>query len=211
MYNGVTMPRAVEWNEFQVEHLATLQEGDVAFHGMLYPGVYPPDRERFEQSKTEGVPTDAGDNPYFRFIKRLAGTGVRVARLRVLPTPGANSHTQLDVDTMQAWAGVAKGAGEDVRTVSFDAVVPGLREVCGPSSGIANAYLDGAKSPYPKASFWSIRRRQTAGQLALTAVNVMDYHEGGFASTLYEPRFPSDLGRFVQFWHGVFKRARWLE
>ena len=183
--------------------LADLQPGDTAFHGMLYPGVYPaPLDEKLHEDAL------AGREVYFRtefseFMKGLVAKQVSVQWLRVIPIEGALAAPWKDVLAMQAGAtAIARACGADVRVIDFEqAVTAMLREKTSRLQPVYESYLHGAACREPRSNFW--RLDTAAGKPAL--VSMMDYTNGVFDGHAPQTApLPPELVAYTDFWRHLY-------
>ncbi len=189
--------RLVSFDEFRITFLESLGDGDEAFHGMLYPDVYPPDREAHERLK-RGLPLSDEDQAslgeYCNFVRDTRAKGAHLPRLRLLPEV-PNDDVPYMIEDLRA----VQEAGETVRVSSFGLQTARLRQ-----TEVLSAYADGLELPYPTAGFWSVRTRQF-GHTALRVVGVMNYTPDDVLPgvNVYSP-VPAPQRAYADFWQTVF-------
>jgi hypothetical protein len=204
------MAETISTEQFWAEQLEVLEEGDLAFHAMLYPGVYPSD-QKVHADAQQGIHF-ATDTPFYRQVDRMLARKVTIQWLRVMPDAGPESgYNDRDVDAMyrtaQDIAQPRVGARSiDVRTVRFSQHVGHLLDHCGEQSPIVTAYLDAINHPEqgPRRSFWATYR-QRLGVLAITYFGFMDYEGEEFKG--HEPHFPPlkpDTVNWLRFWRNTY-------
>lgn len=206
MMNGM---QRLETPEFIATELETLGQGDEAFQGTLFPGVYPGDRESFASMLATGAPII--DYTYRNLVHRTGQKEAAIRRLRVLPAAGQFGYTDKDVAAIEGATAIIASAGEDARIVTYDEALKGkLIEACGPDNPFVKRYIQGVEARDPKASFWSVRRAvEGLGTTVLKYVGILDYDNGTFLGhEPYDaPHIPKDVLQYEAFWRSVYNQA----
>jgi hypothetical protein len=196
MTNRISAP------EFVQTELAGLRPGDTAFHGMLYPGVYPTRQDvETHQDLLVGRAVDI-DTPFQQQMRELAARCVTLQWLRVIPEAGLFGYTKADVRAMRQNAEViAEASHADVRVTGYEQHARMLGKLA--PSWIIDSYLDGASSPDPKASFWRIDSRDSMNNPV--KVSVMDYEGGTFIGhNVYSSPIPEEVDNYTNYWLDVY-------
>jgi hypothetical protein len=223
------MSERISGTEF-LNVLNTLGPGDEAFHGMLFPRVYPSDAKRHaELLAGRGELTEEYED-YYKFYGLVSAAkrrGAQVRRLRILPGYDQFGYDHKAIQAMLETEREAARNDLDVRTAGFDDCQDGLIEAFGPDMPLVAHYLDGVAAGESRASFWSIRRVGRLGGLAIRPcyVGLMDYEGAQFlghepygdprpsqgAPKSYDPHFvhkiPTDVLAYEQFVRDVHENA----
>jgi hypothetical protein len=202
-YNTI-MPEIVNQEVFLNDHLGILQRDEVAFHGMLYPGVYPSDRDMHAKAR-QGIEFDR-NNSFYRLADGMLDRGVAMQWLRVLPDAGQCGYDDEDIAAMHLTAKAIARSGMDVRTVRFSQQVGRLLRHCGDHSPIVGTYLGAVNDPEqgPHRSFWATYR-QHMGVLAVAYVGMMDYQGEEFLGhEVHLPPLEPDVKNWVRFWRNTY-------
>jgi hypothetical protein len=195
--------REVISNDAFFDEIRTLNPGDVGHHAMLFPAVYPPDRDRHEEAK-QGFPLKT-DNPFFDIARDALKRGVRLEWLRVLPQPGEFGCDEEDITAMLRSMGAIARVGFDVRTVSYSDHAPHIIKYRNVSPVIQD-YLQGLEISEPRKSSWATFRRQQTGKLALHYLDTMDYKNGIFTGHVRHS-LPADqhVAKWTSYWRDTYK------
>lgn len=204
------MPEIIPYESFAHE-LITLKEGDVAHHSMLYPGLYPSDREMHEHVRAGGdfdVST-----PFFTVAKTALANGVRIEWFSNLPRPGEFGFTREDVNIRLRILGSIAALGVDVRVSVFNEIAPTIYEKCGEASPVVHDFKMGLRCGNPRKSSWATFRRQETGKLAISHLNTMDYENDAFLGRMqHYPPGPvdPDTALWTLAWREAYKNANQL-
>jgi hypothetical protein len=198
------MSERISTEQFWDDHLSVLQRDEVAFHGMLYPGVYPSDKAMHAKAR-QGIEFKA-NTPFYRLAANMLDEGVNIGWLRVMPDAGQYGYDDEDIAAMHRTAKDIARTGIDVRTVRFSQQVGRLLRHCGDQSPVVEAYLGaiGGQEQGPRRSFWATYRRQV-GVLAVAYVGLMDYQGEEFLG--HEPHLPPfepDIKNWGRFWRNTY-------
>lgn len=196
LLDNMSLPETVPPALFMQRYLNTLNNGDRAFHGQLFPTVYPPDVTMHSYLKHNlPFPDDIAQrfNQFGQFIRATCGRGAQLLRLRTLP-----AELNDNVPAMVAACEMTQNAGEQVRVTLFEPQLERLGLTDVPAT-----FTDALQADVPKAGIWSIRRSHDTDGPQVVAT--MDYNDDGVLPglTVYQD-IPEDLGAYTEFWHKVF-------
>jgi hypothetical protein len=198
------MPELIP-NERLFGQLADLGPGDLAHHSMLYPGVYPSDRETHEHMRRGGTLNTT--NEFFTSLKTAVNNGARVEWLCTLPRAGEYGCDDEDIQLRLRMMGAIAALGVDVRSVVFNDYAPTMYEYLGEDSPVVEDVRAGLERGDPRKSSWALFRKMQAGQLAIAHLNTMDYEGGAYLGRLqHYPPGPvdPDIGKWTFGWREVY-------
>lgn len=170
------MPELVSTESF-IERVKSLGPDDVARHSMIYPGVYPSDRETHDIVRNGG--TWEINNTFWDAAAVAIENGARIEWLRTLPYAGEYGCDHNDVITMRRVMGIIAARGVHVRTVRYSDHAPRIMENCGNDSPIVQDVRAGLERGDPRKSSWALFKR-TSGRLVISYLETMDYLDGEF-------------------------------
>jgi hypothetical protein len=198
MYNAHLMKQLLTPQQY-TERLALLQPGDSVTHGMLFPGVYPSDREAHNSAlKGESIQPSGF---FYDTVRQLIDKGVSFKWLRVLPRAGQFEYDEADIAAMRtSMRYYADARGEDLRFADFSENALRMHARLG-STALTDRYLAGAFLQNPQASFWHIRRQDNPAD-AITST--MHYTHGEFDGHLIDSPVPYPTQQYVNFWEDVY-------
>lgn len=194
--------------EFTRNYIANLQPGDVAFHGMLFPGVYPGAQEAAWHEEALNTGRVRIEVPFLTLCRQLVAKQVKIQWLRMTPREGSFGYNERDVLAMQAGAAaIAETSGADVRIADFGYVANKLAHRGVPLSTLHQEYMTGAAQHIPRASFWRI---DTRNDPANPTVSVMNYKHSGaekvFAGhDIHIGPLAPELHEYTDFWRDIYQ------
>lgn len=191
----------LDFSQFQKQYLDPLEPGDVAFHGQLHPGPYPPNLAQHEQIKASGRPPVHDERPaFFDLLEKYKNQGVLINHLRVLPIPGWNGYTKDDALALVRCFDTEQNQLENIRFAWFGQQVARLMHYCGENE-VVDSYLEGVKADNPQAGFWSIRKRN---EPTIRTLGTMSYINRESTPLRVRSWPPVAHTRFEHFWKDVF-------
>jgi hypothetical protein len=190
------------------QRLEVTKPGGRLLHGMLYPGVYPPD-EAAHAKLLAGEQADLSQ-PFFESVRTLVRRGVTVDRLRVLPTRGVFHHSLDDVRAMVSQTEqIDRATGMRTRHVGYIAAAEAMdRALPAGTNKLADDYRSGACERSPHNSFWAIQQPIGNRALALTTVGIMWYEKREpLGVQTHTAPFDLSVLEYIHFWDQQFAAA----
>jgi hypothetical protein len=197
------MPELISNQDFWSD-LSTLDRGDIGHHSMLYPGIYPSDRELHDLMRSGG--TFDTDIPFFDATRSAIKNGATIEWFGTLPKPGEFGCDEQDILAKRRMFGYIAAVGIQVKVVTFSDHAQDVYDFCGEHSAVVEDFKAGLERDDPRSSSWALFRKRQFGGLAISHLHTMDYQDGVFAGRqVHYPPGPvaPNMGKWTYKWREI--------